>query len=193
MWCESLSSSYCGGGLYFTYWHTDVFSQTVRNWLWLSVIHLTLRNTTAVPIRSVPGCASCKGRCGGSAIRACVVSLTPVLSVCVLLSWSLSQSRTAQYQHCHQMQLWHWPVWWMELFTYFLRFRQTKDTLLSYFCSRTGSTCSQSFVEISWFLKRLKGCWNAFFTTLISHYSDSYLYIVCIQHVHNRYFSDYII
>lgn len=104
-----------------------------------------------------------KGRCGGSGIRACIVPLTPVLSVfCVLLSWSFSQSRTAQYQHCHQMQLWHWPVWWMELFTYFLRFRQTKDTLLSYFCSHTGNTCFQSFVEISWFLKRLKlkGCWN---------------------------------
>lgn len=35
------------------YWHTDIFAQMVKNWLLLFVIHLTLRNITAVP-----GCGS---------------------------------------------------------------------------------------------------------------------------------------
>lgn len=114
--------SYCEGGSYFCmlFWHTNIFSQSVKNYLLLFVIDLTLRNNSAVP---------------GVYELVWFLSHTPVL--CFYHDLFPSKARTAQYQFCHQRKLWKWPVWWMELFTYFLWIKQTKDTFLSSYCSLT--------------------------------------------------------
>jgi len=95
MW-ESLVWSYCEGSHIIC-----IFSRAVKNHLLLFVIHLT-------PLETVPGC---------------VLSwycFSHTTSVCVLLSWSFPcKSRTAHYLFCHQSKQWQWPVWWMEMFTYF--------------------------------------------------------------------------